>query len=62
MCSSDLLQAWQRAMDLYYTVVIGHAPNAVAIRREVAGFTTGFTWSQHRVDGGLAFTSLNRSS
>lgn len=56
------LQAWQRAMDRYYTVVIGHAPNALAVRRELAGFTTGFTWSQHRVDGGLAFASLNRSS
>jgi peptide/nickel transport system substrate-binding protein len=56
------LQAWQRATERYYTVVIGHAPNAIAVRRELSGFTTGFTWSQHRVDGGLAFATLERSS
>ena len=56
------LRAWQRAIDRYYTVVVGHAPNALAVRAGLAGFTTGFTWAQHRVDGGLAFASLSGAS
>lgn len=52
------LAAWQRAMDNYYTVVIGHAPEPIANRREVTGYSPGFTWGQHRVDGGLAFGAL----
>ena len=46
-------------MDKYYTVVIGHASNAFGIRTDlVRGFKTGYTWSQHRVDGGLAHAWL----
>jgi ABC-type transport system substrate-binding protein len=52
------LAAWQRAMDNYYTVVIGHAPEPIANRRDVTGYSPGFTWGQHRVDGGLAFGAL----
>jgi peptide/nickel transport system substrate-binding protein len=54
------LDAWQRVLDNYYTVVIGHAANAIAVREEVQGFDTGFTWSQNRVDGGVAFTWLKK--
>ena len=52
------LAAWQRAVDNFYTVVIGHAPEPIVNRREVVGYAPGFTWGQHRVDGGLAFASL----
>jgi ABC-type transport system substrate-binding protein len=52
------LAAWQRSLDAYYTVVIGHAPEPIANRREVSGYAPGFTWGQHRVDGGLAFAAL----
>jgi ABC-type transport system substrate-binding protein len=52
------LDAWQLVMDNYWTVVAGHAANVIAVRDEVKGFTPGFTWSTHRVDGGLAFTWL----
>jgi ABC-type transport system substrate-binding protein len=52
------LAAWQRAMDNYYTVVIGHAPEPIVNRRDVTGYSPGFTWGQHRVDGGLAFGAL----
>ncbi|MCC7271194.1 MAG: ABC transporter substrate-binding protein, partial [Alphaproteobacteria bacterium] len=57
------LDAWQRVMDRYYTVVVGHAANAFGVRPEVRGYRTGFTWGQHSVDGGLAFAWLagNRS-
>lgn len=52
------LKAWQRVMDGYYTVVVGHAFDTFAARPNVRGFSGGFTWSPHRVDGGLAFTWL----
>lgn len=52
------LRAWQRVIDGYYTVVAGHAFDTFAGRPEVRGFSGGFTWSPHRVDGGLAFTWL----
>ena len=57
------LAAWQRAMDRYYTVVVGHSANAIGVRPEVRGYRTGFTWGQHDVDGGVAFAWLagNRS-
>lgn len=56
------LDAWKRAMDRYYTVVIGHSFDSFASRPGVRGFTGGFTWSPHRVDGGLAFTWIEASS
>ncbi|CAN1515925.1 DdpA ABC-type dipeptide transport system, periplasmic component [Rhabdaerophilaceae bacterium] len=52
------VDAWKRAMDRYYTVVVGHAFQNFAARPEVKGFSGGFTYSPHRVDGGLAFTWL----
>ncbi|WP_144182721.1 ABC transporter substrate-binding protein [Elioraea rosea] len=52
------LAAWKRAMDGYYTVVAGHAAEAIANRREVMAWSPGFTWGANRVDGGAAFASL----
>ncbi|WP_366654159.1 ABC transporter substrate-binding protein [Fodinicurvata sp. EGI_FJ10296] len=54
------LEAWQRIMDNYYTVVLGHAPAAYGIRSEVNDFTVAFNTSAHRVDGGLAFAWLSQ--
>ncbi len=54
------LAAWQRIMERYYTVVVGHEFRPVAVRNEVKGYTTGFTTSPHRADGGLAVTWLDR--
>lgn len=53
------LDAWKRVMERYYTVVVGHSFDSFAARPEVVGFSGGFTWSPHRVDGGLAFTWLS---
>lgn len=47
--------AWQRVMDNYYTVVVGHSPAAYGIRNELKDFSIGFNTSAHRVDGGVAF-------
>jgi peptide/nickel transport system substrate-binding protein len=52
------LDAWKRSIDRYYTVVAGHSFDNFAARPEVRDFSGGFTWSPHRVDGGLAFTWL----
>jgi ABC-type transport system substrate-binding protein len=52
------LQAWKRVMDRYYTVVVGHVPEAYAYRRELHDMTIGFNSSAHRVDGGIAFAWL----
>ena len=54
------LDAWQRVADNYYTVVTGHAATPFGVRDEVRGYETGYTYSQNRVDGGLAFTWLAR--
>lgn len=54
------LQAWQRVLDNYYTVVLGHAPGAYGIRPEVHGLTIGFNTSAHRADGGVAFTWIDQ--
>lgn len=54
------IDAWKRAMDRYYTVVVGHAFQNFAAHPEVKGFSGGFTYSPHRVDGGLAFTWLSQ--
>ncbi len=51
-------QAWARVAERHYFLVLGHAANQIAWRREVQGFSTGFTWSPHRADGGIAVTSL----
>ncbi|AUL17848.1 substrate binding component of ABC transporter [Bordetella bronchiseptica Bbr77] len=52
------LQAWQHVMDRLYTVGIGHAADAIGVAPSVRGYATGYTWSQNRVDGGLARTWL----
>lgn len=51
-------RAWARVAERHYFIVLGHAANQIAWRREVQGFSTGFTWSPHRWDGGIAVTSL----
>lgn len=51
-------RAWARVAEQHYFLVLGHAANQIAWRREVQGFSTGFTWSPHRADGGIAVTSL----
>jgi ABC-type transport system substrate-binding protein len=51
-------EAFRRVLDRHYFIVLGHAANQIAWRREVSGYSTGFTWSPHRADGGLAATSL----
>ena len=48
------LDAWRRVMDNYYTVGIGHAADAIGVAPQVRGYETGYTWSQNRVDGGVA--------
>lgn len=56
------LQAWQRAVERYYTVVVGHSSDNFAARPGIHGFSGGFTWSPHRVDGGLAFTWMAQTA
>lgn len=51
-------EAFRRVLDRHYFVVFGHAANQIAWRSEVQGYSTGFTWSPHRADGGLAETRL----
>ena len=55
----NYLAAWQHVMNKLYTVGIGHASDAIGIGRRVHGYRAGFTWSQNRVDGGLARTWLS---
>jgi peptide/nickel transport system substrate-binding protein len=52
---STYLKAYQRVVDQYYFVVAGHRFGLIAFNKRVQGFHPGFTWSQHRVDGGVAF-------
>ena len=54
------LQAWKRVMDKYYTFSLGQKPSAYAISPKVHDFTVGFNNSAHRVDGGLAFTWIEK--
>ncbi|ESR24915.1 ABC transporter substrate-binding protein [Lutibaculum baratangense] len=54
------LDAWGRVMDGYYTVVLGHAANTIAMREEVQGYEPGFTWSPNWATGGIAQTWLAR--
>jgi len=51
-------RAWQRVMDRYYTVVLGHSQNIIAHRAEVRNWDPGFTWSCHWTSGGVAQTWL----
>lgn len=52
------LEAWKLVMGKNYVVVIGHGADLIGVSPKVQGYDTGFTWSQHRVDGGVAFTWL----
>ena len=51
-------EAFRRVLDKHYFIGLGHAANQIAWRAEVKGYSTGFTWSPHRADGGLAVTRL----
>lgn len=53
------LAAWQQVMDKLYTLGIGHSADAIGLSNKVHGYQTGYTWSQNRVDGGLARTWLS---
>lgn len=52
------LQAWAHVMEQRYTLGIGHAADAIGVGAKVRGYATGFTWSQHRADGGVAHAWL----
>lgn len=54
------LEAWQQVMDNYYTVVLGHAANTIAMRDTVQGYEPGFTWSPNWATGGIAQTWLKQ--
>ena len=51
-------KAFQRVLDKDYFMVLGHAPNAIAMRERVQGYEPGFTWSPNWVSGGIAETWL----
>ena len=51
-------EAFQRVIDNKYFMVLGHAPNAIAMREAVKGYEPGFTWSPNWVSGGIAQTFL----
>ncbi|WP_226574318.1 ABC transporter substrate-binding protein [Acuticoccus sediminis] len=51
-------EAFQRVLDNDYLMVLGHAPNAIAMRRAVKGYEPGFTWSPNWASGGIAQTFL----
>ena len=53
-------QAWQRVVDNYYTVVLGHSPGFYAISPKVHDLTIGFNTSAHRADGGIAFAWIEK--
>lgn len=53
------LAAWQRVMDKLYTLGIGHSADAIGVAANVQGYRTGYTWSQNRIDGGLAHTWIS---
>lgn len=56
---TQYLKAWKHVMDKLYTIGVGHASDAIGVAPRVQGYTTGYTWSQNRVDGGLARTWLS---
>ncbi|WP_108662198.1 ABC transporter substrate-binding protein [Acuticoccus kandeliae] len=51
-------EAYQRVLDNHYFMVLGHAPNAIAMREAVKGYEPGFTWSPNWATGGIAQTFL----
>lgn len=52
------VEANKRIAEKVYFVVLGHAPDLIAIRKEVKGYEPGFTWACHSAGGGVARTSL----
>ncbi|NYE24542.1 ABC transporter substrate-binding protein [Pigmentiphaga litoralis] len=58
LARSNYLAAWQRVLDNQYFVGLGHSADMIGVGTRVQGYRTGFTWSQNRVDGGLARTWL----
>lgn len=52
------LDAWQHALDNYFTVVMGHVQGVIANRSEVRGWDPGFTYSPNWASGGIAHTWL----
>lgn len=52
------LDATRRVAEKVYFVVIGHAPDLIAVARTVRGYEPGFTWACHWASGGVARTAL----
>lgn len=52
------LDAWNIVIDNYYLLVLGHGADLIAMREEVKGYETGFTWSPNWSGGGVAQTWL----
>lgn len=55
------LDAWQVVLDNYYVLVLGHGASLIAMRDEVKGYETGFTWSPHWASGGVAQAWLDQA-
>lgn len=52
------LEATRRIADKSYFVVLGHAPDLIAVRKEVGHYEPGFTWACHWASGGVAHATL----
>lgn len=52
------LKAMQLVQDKMYFVVLGHAPQLIAVRNEIEGYEPGFTYSCNWAGGGVAHTSI----
>jgi ABC-type transport system substrate-binding protein len=52
------LAAWQRVMDQYNVIVLGHGFGNVGVSRLVSGYDTGFTQAPNWAGGGVAYASL----
>lgn len=55
------LDAWQHALDNYYTVVMGHSQGAIVNRTEVRDWDPGFTYAPNWASGGIAHVWLGES-
>ncbi|MFX6702288.1 hypothetical protein ABTH29_20530, partial [Acinetobacter baumannii] len=52
------LEATKRITDKSYFVVLGHAPDLIAVRKEVGHYEPGFTWACHWASGGVAHATI----
>lgn len=52
------LKATRRVAEKAYFVVLGHAPDLIAVAKTVRGYDPGFTWACHWASGGVAKASL----